>query len=103
VAVERFLARYPDAPGRIGFLITSDEEGPAVHGTRAVMETLGRRGIRADYCIVGEPSSRARLGDTVRVGRRGSLNLVLRVHGVQGHVAYPDAADNPIHRIAPAL
>ena len=103
VATERFLARHPEPRGRIAFLITSDEEGPAVDGTRAVMETLTREGTRLDYCVVGEPSSSTRLGDTVRVGRRGSLNGTLIVRGVQGHVAYPDQADNPIHRLAPAL
>ncbi|MBX3706554.1 MAG: succinyl-diaminopimelate desuccinylase [Pseudomonadales bacterium] len=103
VATERFLAARPDVPARIAFLLTSDEEGPAIHGTRAVMELLGARGERLDWCVVGEPSSGNRLGDTVRVGRRGSLNGTLRVHGVQGHVAYPDLADNPIHRAAPAI
>jgi len=103
VATERFVAAWPECPARIAFLLTSDEEGPARHGTRAVMEELGARGTRLDYCIVGEPSSSARLGDTVRVGRRGSLNGLMRVHGRQGHVAYPDLADNPIHRIAPAI
>lgn len=103
VACERFLTDHPEHPGRIAFLITSDEEGPALHGTRAVIEALGAEGQRADYCIVGEPSSGRALGDTVRVGRRGSLNGELTVHGVQGHVAYPDQADNPIHGLAPAL
>ncbi len=103
VATERFCAAHPRHPGRIGFLITSDEEGPAVHGTRAVMETLGAEGVHIDYCLVGEPSSGERLGDTVRVGRRGSLNGTLTVHGTQGHVAYPQLAENPIHRAAPAL
>jgi succinyl-diaminopimelate desuccinylase len=103
VATERFLARHPDHPGRIGFLITSDEEGPAVGGTRAVMEQLTREGTRLDYCVVGEPSSSVAVGDTVRVGRRGSLNGELTVHGVQGHVAYPELAINPIHTLAPAL
>ncbi|NBC22662.1 MAG: succinyl-diaminopimelate desuccinylase [Gammaproteobacteria bacterium] len=103
VATERFLADNPDHPGRIAFLITSDEEGPAEHGTRAVVEALSAAGERLDYCVVGEPSSDRALGDTVRVGRRGSLNGLLTVHGVQGHVAYPQLADNPIHRLAPAL
>lgn len=103
LATERFLSAHPDCPARIAFLLTSDEEGPGIHGTRAVMETLTARGIRLDWCIVGEPSSAQRLGDTVRVGRRGSLNGILRVHGQQGHVAYPDLAENPIHRAAPAL
>jgi succinyl-diaminopimelate desuccinylase len=103
VATERFLAAHPDCPARIAYLLTSDEEGPGIHGTREVIETLIARGTRPDWCIVGEPSSGAELGDTVRVGRRGSLNAVLRVHGQQGHVAYPDLADNPIHRALPAL
>jgi succinyl-diaminopimelate desuccinylase len=103
VATERFLAARPDCPARIGFLLTSDEEGPGVHGTKAVIAHLAALGERLDWCIVGEPSSAERLGDTVRVGRRGSLNAILRVHGQQGHVAYPDLADNPIHRAAPAL
>lgn len=103
VAVERFVAEHPHHPGSIAFLITSDEEGPAIHGTRAVIDALGREDVRLDYCIVGEPSSAERLGDTIRVGRRGSLGATLVVHGVQGHVAYPDLADNPIHRIAPVL
>ncbi|MBK80150.1 MAG: succinyl-diaminopimelate desuccinylase [Gammaproteobacteria bacterium] len=103
VATERFLADHPDPAGRIGFLITSDEEGPAVDGTRAVMGALTDAGESIDYCVVGEPSSGAALGDTVRIGRRGSLNGRLTVLGVQGHVAYPHLADNPIHRLAPAL
>jgi len=103
VATERFLDAHPDCQAEIAFLVTSDEEGPAIHGTRAVIEHLMRAGERLDYCIVGEPSSSTRLGDTVRVGRRGSLNGTLRVYGQQGHVAYPDLADNPIHRIAAAL
>ncbi|HEX7034469.1 MAG TPA: succinyl-diaminopimelate desuccinylase [Pseudomonadales bacterium] len=103
VATERFLAARPSHPGRIGFLITSDEEGDAVDGTRAVIDALTREGERIDYCVVGEPSSADALGDTIRIGRRGSLNGYLVVQGVQGHVAYPDRADNPIHRLAPAL
>jgi succinyl-diaminopimelate desuccinylase len=103
VAAERFVADHPQHGGRIGFLLTSDEEGPAVHGTRAVVEQLESEGLHADYCVVGEPSSSEVLGDTVRVGRRGSLNGALMVRGVQGHVAYPQLVDNPIHRIAPVL
>ncbi|MEQ8857840.1 MAG: succinyl-diaminopimelate desuccinylase [Pseudomonadales bacterium] len=103
VAAERFCTACPDHSGRIGFLLTSDEEGPAVDGTRAVMRALGAEGVHIDYCMVGEPSSSERLGDTVRVGRRGSLNGTLTVLGTQGHVAYPTLADNPIHRVAPAL
>jgi len=103
VATERFVTEHPDCPATIAFLLTSDEEGPARHGTRAVVETLNARGVAMDWCIVGEPSSHARLGDTIRVGRRGSLNGTLHVLGQQGHVAYPELADNPIHRLAPAL
>lgn len=88
---------------RLGFLITSDEEGIAKHGTRRVMETLNQRGEKIDYCLVGEPSSDKRLGDTIRIGRRGSLSAKLRVKGVQGHVAYPQLAVNPIHQAMPAL
>ncbi|MCM2129657.1 succinyl-diaminopimelate desuccinylase [Larsenimonas rhizosphaerae] len=102
-AVERFIAEQPDHPGRLAFLITSDEEGPAIHGTRAVVETLAERGERPEYCIVGEPSSTSRLGDVVKNGRRGSLGATLRVFGQQGHVAYPHMVDNPIHLAAPAL
>lgn len=100
---ERFLRDHPGHKGSIGFLITSDEEGPAQDGTRRVIETLRERGDTIDWCVVGEPSSRQRLGDTLRHGRRGSLNGVLLVRGVQGHVAYPDEADNPIHKLAPLL
>ena len=103
LANERFFTRHPAQTGRVAFLITSDEEGPAVNGTRAVVERLSAEGVRADYCIVGEPSSSEHLGDVIRVGRRGSLNGSLKVRGLQGHVAYPDSADNPIHRLAPAL
>ena len=102
VACETLLANHRPA-GRIGFLITSDEEGPATDGTVKVMEWLERQGTRLDYCIVGEPSSGERLGDTIKNGRRGSLNGKLTVQGRQGHVAYPQHADNPIHRALPAL
>jgi len=101
-AVERLLAGGPHA-GTLAFLITSDEEGAALHGTRHVAEVLRGRGIRPDYAIVGEASSHARLGDRIVVGRRGSLGCDLRVLGKQGHVAYPHKADNPIHRLVPAL
>lgn len=101
-AVERFVARYPDHDGRIAFLITSDEEGPAIDGTRAVVEHLRERNDRLDYCIVGEPSSTARLGDVIKNGRRGSLGGVLHIKGIQGHVAYPHLARNPIHQAMPA-
>ncbi len=103
VACEEFVAQHPDHPGRIGFLITSDEEGPAVDGTVKVMEYLADQGERIDFCLVGEPSSSASLGDVIKNGRRGSLNARLTVQGTQGHIAYPQLADNPIHRLAPAL
>lgn len=102
-AVERFVAAAPDFGGSIGLLITSDEEGPAVDGTIRVVDTLKARGEHIDYCIVGEPSSSDRLGDTIKNGRRGSLSGSLKVRGVQGHVAYPQTAANPVHRAAPAL
>jgi succinyl-diaminopimelate desuccinylase len=97
IATERFLRAERQPAGSIGFLITSDEEGPAVDGTRQVMEYLAREDVAIDWCLVGEPSSTATLGDVVRNGRRGSLNGTLRIIGVQGHVAYPELADNPIH------
>lgn len=102
-AAERFVAGCPDHQGSIAFLLTSDEEGPAVDGTRRVIEALAARGERIDWCLVGEPSCQQRLGDTVKNGRRGSLNGHLTVLGKQGHVAYPQRADNPVHRLAPAL
>ena len=102
-AAERFVAAHPDHRGGLAFLVTSDEEDLAVDGTRRVVEALVGRGERLDYCVVGEPSSSACLGDVVRVGRRGSLNGVAKVKGVQGHVAYPDQAVNPIHAAARAL
>lgn len=97
IATERFLKAELQPNGSIGFLITSDEEGPAIDGTRRVIEHLAEEGIAIDWCLVGEPSSTVALGDTVRIGRRGSLNATLEINGVQGHVAYPDLADNPIH------
>lgn len=103
VAVEAFLATRPRFDGSIAFLVTSDEEGPAEHGTRHVMRELQKRNEKIDWCVVGEPSSRDTTGDLIRVGRRGSLNGVLSVRGVQGHVAYPELADNPIHRALAAL
>lgn len=103
VAVERFVNDHPDHKGRIAFLITSDEEGPAEHGTKAVVERLAKRQERMDWCIVGEPSSSDKLGDVVKNGRRGSLGATLTVRGKQGHVAYPHLARNPIHLAAPAL
>ncbi|MAN51599.1 MULTISPECIES: succinyl-diaminopimelate desuccinylase [unclassified Marinimicrobium] len=103
VACEQFVAEHPDHQGRIGFLITSDEEGPSVNGTVKVVEWLEARQEKIDWCIVGEPSSTDRVGDVIKNGRRGSLGGILRVKGVQGHVAYPHLADNPIHKAAPAL
>ncbi|MEE4190969.1 MAG: succinyl-diaminopimelate desuccinylase [Halieaceae bacterium] len=102
VAVEQLLAEG-EHRGRIGFLLTSDEEGPAVDGTVKVVEWLQARGETIDYCLVGEPSSESVLGDIVKNGRRGSLNGTLTVRGKQGHIAYPQLADNPIHRAMPAL
>jgi len=102
-AVEEFVATHPSHSGSIAFLITSDEEGPSVDGTRRVVETLRSRGERIDWCVVGEPSSEASVGDTIKVGRRGSLSGRLTVHGVQGHIAYPQLAENPVHTLAPAL
>jgi succinyl-diaminopimelate desuccinylase len=102
-AVEEFTREHPAHKGSIAFLITSDEEGPSVDGTKRVMETLNARNERIDYCIVGEPSSEKNIGDTIKVGRRGSFSGRLTVHGVQGHVAYPQLAVNPVHSFAPAL
>jgi succinyl-diaminopimelate desuccinylase len=103
IACEEFVAEHPHHPGRIGFLITSDEEGPAVDGTVKVLDYLRQKGIKIDWCVVGEPSSSQVLGDVIKNGRRGSLGAVLTVRGVQGHIAYPHLADNPIHRALPAL
>lgn len=103
VACEDFLATHADHKGRIGFLITSDEEGPATDGTIKVMQWLRESDRHIDWAVVGEPSSSAALGDTVKNGRRGSLGATLVVHGRQGHVAYPQLADNPVHRALPAL
>lgn len=97
VAAESFLKAHPHFNGSIGFLITSDEEGPSIHGTQKVMETLKKRGEKINYCLIGEPSSDKIIGDQVRVGRRGSLHGKVIVHGVQGHVAHPHLAKNPIH------
>ena len=102
-ATEAFVGQYPLHHGRLAYLITSDEEGPSVDGTRRVVEVLRERGEKIDWCLVGEPASEERLGDTIKIGRRGSLSGRLTVHGVQGHVAYPQAADNPVHALAPAL
>ncbi|KHT36570.1 succinyl-diaminopimelate desuccinylase [Pectobacterium carotovorum] len=103
IAAERFVAAHPNHQGRLAFLITSDEEARAVNGTVKVVESLMARNERLDYCLVGEPSSTHVVGDVVKNGRRGSITANLRVHGVQGHVAYPHLADNPVHRAAPAL
>lgn len=102
-AVERFVTGTPEHRGSIALLVTSDEEGPARDGTRRVVETLTSRGEHIDWCVVGEPSSRATLGDVVRIGRRGSLSGELEVRGLQGHVAYPELARNPITAAAPLL
>ncbi|WP_019939311.1 succinyl-diaminopimelate desuccinylase [Bordetella sp. FB-8] len=103
VACEEFTAAHPRNEGSIALLLTSDEEGPAVDGTVIVCDELKRRGVQLDYCIVGEPTSGEKLGDTCKNGRRGSLSGRLTVKGVQGHVAYPHLARNPIHLLAPAL
>lgn len=102
-AVEAFVTAHPKHSGSIALLITSDEEGPSVNGTKKVIEALEARGEKIDFCVVGEPSSSEILGDTIKNGRRGSLGCRLRVKGQQGHVAYPQLANNPIHRLAPAL
>lgn len=102
IATENYLAT--NKPNfRIGFLITSDEEGHAINGTRKVMETFNSQNRNIDYCLVGEPSSSKRLGDTIKIGRRGSLSCKLKVQGIKGHVAYPELASNPIHSALPAL
>ena len=103
VAVEEFVAAQPDHAGAIAFLITSDEEGPALDGTARVCDWLRSAGVRLDYCVVGEPTSVERLGDTIKNGRRGTLSGRLTVRGVQGHIAYPQLARNPIHLAAPLL
>ena len=102
-ACERFVEEQPNHGGRIAFLITSDEEGPAVNGTVKVVDWLQDQNIIPDWCVIGEPSSHQQLGDMVKNGRRGSLNATLIIKGTQGHIAYPHLADNPIHRAAPAL
>ncbi len=103
VAVERFVTAYPSFQGSIAFLLTSDEEGPAINGTQKVVEELVRRNEQITWCIVGEPSSLNHVGDIIRNGRRGSLSADLIIHGVQGHVAYPHLAKNPIHLFTPFL
>jgi succinyl-diaminopimelate desuccinylase len=102
-ACERFILDHATHKGSIAFLITSDEEGPSINGTVKVIEHLQERGETIDWCLVGEPSSKDYTGDTIKNGRRGSLNGILKIRGQQGHVAYPQLADNPIHRAAPAL
>jgi len=103
IACENFIAQHPNHKGRIAFLITSDEEGPSVNGTVKVVEWLEARNTKMTWCIVGEPSSTNVVGDVIKNGRRGSLGAILKVKGIQGHVAYPHLADNPIHKLAPAL
>lgn len=103
VAAERIVRARPSHPGSLALLLTSDEEGPSVDGTARVVEALAARGERIDYCIVGEPTSAERFGDTIKNGRRGSLGGRLTVKGIQGHVAYPHLARNPVHDLAPAL
>ena len=103
VAVEEFVAAHPDHKGSIGFLITSDEEGPAIDGTVIVCDQLKARGEQLDYCIVGEPTSVKQIGDMIKNGRRGTMSGKLIIKGVQGHIAYPQMAKNPIHLAAPAL
>jgi succinyl-diaminopimelate desuccinylase len=102
-ACERFIPEHSDHTGSMAFLITSDEEGPSINGTVKVIEQLEARGEKINWCLVGEPSSKDKAGDTIKNGRRGSLCGVLTIRGRQGHVAYPQLADNPIHRVAPAL
>ena len=102
-ALERFLDRHPRHEGSVALLVTSDEEGPSVNGVRRVIETLGAREEHIDWCLVGEPSSTGRLGDSVKVGRRGSLSGAIVVRGVQGHVAYPHLARNPVHDLSRLL
>ena len=103
VAAEEFVAAHPDHKGSIGFLITSDEEGPAIDGTVIVCDALKARGEQLDYCVVGEPTSSHVLGDTIKNGRRGTMSGKLTVKGIQGHIAYPQLARNPVHELAPAL
>lgn len=102
-AYARLLQNHPEPTGSLGFLITSDEEGPAINGTTKIVERLTQRGEKIEWCVVGEPSSIEQVGDMIKNGRRGSLSLKLIVHGIQGHIAYPHLADNPIHRITPAI
>lgn len=103
VAARRFVTAYPDHGGALALLLTSDEEGKALDGIRRVAERFRARGEKITWCLVGEPSSEERLGDVIKVGRRGSLTGFLKIFGIQGHVAYPEKAKNPIHEFAPAL
>ncbi|NUS60225.1 MAG: succinyl-diaminopimelate desuccinylase [Lysobacter sp.] len=103
VALEQFVAEHPDHRGTVAMLVTSDEEGDAIDGVRRVADVFRERGQRIDWCVTGEPSSKAKLGDLLRVGRRGTLSATMTVRGIQGHVAYPDKARNPIHQAVPAL
>ncbi len=103
LALEAFVQQRPDHDGRVALLLTSDEEGPAIDGVRRVARVFVERGERIDWCVVGEPSATEKLGDLIRVGRRGSLSARLTVRGIQGHVAYPDQARNPVHEAMPAL
>ena len=103
VALERFVAAHPQHPGTVALLVTSDEEGDAIDGVRKVADLFRERGQSIDWCITGEPSSKTKLGDLLRVGRRGTLSATLTVKGIQGHVAYPEKARNPIHQALPAL
>ena len=103
VAAGAMVCEYPDHTGQIGILLTSDEEGEAVDGVKRVAGVLQQRDGAPAWCLVGEPSSHAKLGDTVRIGRRGSISVRLKIHGIQGHSAFPEALDNPIHRLATFL
>lgn len=103
IAMRRYIQEFPDHPGTISLLLTSDEEGASIHGVRVVAELLKQRAETPDFCLVGEPSSIDELGDTVRIGRRGTINATLTVHGVQGHTAYSDRVINPVHLLAPLL
>jgi succinyl-diaminopimelate desuccinylase len=103
IACENFIRTHPQHKGSVALLLTSDEEGPAMNGTKKVIEQLQARDDCIDWCIVGEPTSSSSVGDTLKIGRRGSLSATLKIHGLQGHVAYPQQAKNPIHKFAPAL
>ena len=99
-AAERYVQKNPNHNGTIALLITSDEEGPSINGTRKVIDYLNEKKIKIDWCVLGEPSSDKQLADVIRIGRRGSLNGILKINGIQGHVAYPEKAKNPIHEAA---